>query len=180
MSNLIDYLTGDTTGNLFSPTLSENGIPVKVKRLHPNAIIPKYQKAGDACFDLHCLDGAFIGARNEIRAPEAVGMAAIFRTGLAFEIPSGYAMLIFSRSGHGFNNDVRLSNCVGVIDSGYRGEVQVKLRLDHLGAHYPVMAGDRIAQAMILPVPSVTFVRVNELSASERGEGGFGSTGVSA
>ena len=96
-------------------------------------------------------------------------------------------MLIFSRSGHGFNNDVRLSNCVGVIDSDYRGEVRVKLRNDqqsHLGANpenltiLTVKPGDRIAQALVLPIPSVELVEIGELSTTARGDGGFGSTGA--
>lgn len=156
-----------------------NNIELKIKRVHPDAIIPTYAKPGDACFDLHCVHGALIGTRDDMFAPEAKGRAVVFRTGLAFEVPPGWCMLIFSRSGHGFNHDLRLSNCVGVIDSGYRGEVKVKLRLDDHEEHYGVMAGDRIAQAMLVPVHAVSFTVVDELSSSERGEGGFGSTGVS-
>lgn len=84
-------------------------------------------------------------------------------------------MLIFSRSGHGFNHDVRLANCVGVIDSDYRGEVLVKLRAD--GSDRPYFTpGNRIAQALVLPVERQTFTFVDELPKSER-TGGLGSTG---
>ena len=155
---------------------------INIKKTHPDAIIPAYANPGDACFDLHCIHGALMGP-NENWSPEAKGRAVEFRTGLAFEIPRGFAMLIYSRSGHGFNHGVRLSNCVGVIDSGYRGEVKVKLHIEVDGPdrHYGVMAGDRIAQAMILPVPMVAAFRVvDALSETERGEGGFGSSGVSA
>lgn len=154
-------------------------IPMRIKRMHPDAILPAYQNEGDACFDLHCISGALIGIRQN-GCEEALGFAVEFRTGLAFEVPAGYALMIYSRSGHGFNHGLRLSNCVGIIDSGYRGEVKVKLRMDSLSEHYGVMAGDRIAQAMLMPVPMVQFVLVDELSDSERGTGGIGSTGCAA
>ena len=86
-------------------------------------------------------------------------------------------MLVFSRSGHGFKYGLRLANCVGVIDADFRGEVMVKLRNDS-----PVVfgfeQGDRVAQALVLPVPRVAFDVVEQLSLSERGAGGFGSSGA--
>ena len=85
-------------------------------------------------------------------------------------------LLIYSRSGHGFKNDIRLANCTGVIDSDYRGEVKVKLTSDG-DCDFAVNAGDRIAQAMLIPVPKVELMAVTELSDTERGTGGFGSTG---
>lgn len=142
-------------------------IELKVKKLHPDAIIPTYATDGSACFDLHAAE--YEG--------ENKGASLIVRTGLSFEIPHGWQMLIFSRSGHGFKNDVRLANSVGVIDSDYRGEVKVKLTLDR-GGHFVVKQGDRIAQAQIMPVHRVTFEEVTDLSETERGTGGFGSTGV--
>jgi dUTP pyrophosphatase len=162
-------------------SLSHTGqkiVQMRVKRVHPGAILPTYQNDGDACFDLHCISGALIGWRKT-GCEEALGLAVEFRTGLAFEVPGGYALMIYSRSGHGFNHGLRLSNCVGVIDSGYRGEVKVKLRLDTWGEHYGVMAGDRIAQAMLIPVPHVRLVLAEDLTDTTRGTGGFGSTGVS-
>lgn len=86
-------------------------------------------------------------------------------------------MLIFSRSGHGFNYGARLANCVGVIDSDYRGEVKVKITCDE-SRGIVMERGARIAQAMIVPVPRVHFDEVAELSPTERGTGGFGSTGA--
>lgn len=163
-------------------SLSHTGqkiVQMRVKRVHPDAIIPAYQNDGDACFDLHCISGALIGPRKT-GCEEALGFAVEFRTGLAFEVPAGYALMIYSRSGHGFNHSLRLANCVGVIDSGYRGEVKVKLRMDSLSEHYGVMAGDRIAQAMLIPVPHVRLVLADDLTDTARGVGGFGSTGVSA
>ena len=85
-------------------------------------------------------------------------------------------MLVFSRSGHGFNNGLRLANCVGVIDSDYRGQVKAKVHNDS-NTTYQVKAGERIAQAMIVPIALVKFMVVDELSSTERGEGGGGSTG---
>lgn len=145
---------------------------IKIKKLHPDAVIPEYQSAGAACFDLHAID-----VSNH--SPIYPGIPRVFRTGLAFEIPPGFAMLVFSRSGHGFKSDVRLSNCVGVIDHDYRGEVRVKLARDDSSSPLSsVMDGDRVAQAMIVERPLVSFVEVDELEGTERGENGFGSTGA--
>lgn len=147
---------------------------VKVKKLHPDAIMPKYATDGSACFDLHAIDGNYVQH----------GCSRVFSTGLSFEIPPGHVMLVFSRSGHGFKNGVRLANCVGVIDADYRGEVMVKLTSDN---HNPILSDDetlfvheghRIAQAMIIPIPLVELVEVEELTRTERGTGGFGSTGA--
>lgn len=151
------YTWPEVDGYLVRPTL-------KVKRLHPEAKLPVYATEGASCFDLSTLRGGH------------VDNAMTFPTGLAFEVPTGHVMLVFSRSGQGFNHDVRLANCVGVIDSDYRGEVKVKLTADR-GA-FNVMQGDRIAQAMVLPIQQFAFEEVDELSSSERGTGGFGSTGV--
>lgn len=154
---------------------------VKVKKLHKNAKLPTYATPGSACFDLYAL-----AART---APLFPGEKLTFRTGLAFEIPSDHVMLVFSRSGHGFKNDIRLANCVGVIDSDYRGEVAVKLVSDDQSLNGSFFGkvedktflqfgpGDRIAQAMIIPVQQVSFCEADELSETERGTGGFGSTG---
>lgn len=157
---------------------------LKVKKLHPDAILPKYQTAGAACFDLHALD-----VRARPLFPDGT---IVYRTGLSFEVPPGMVMMIYSRSGHGFKNDVRLSNCVGVIDSDYRGEVMVKLicdksaHIDYSSSKVPdpdesymmINPGDRIAQAMIIPVQQVQLVEVDELGTTDRGVGGMGSTGV--
>lgn len=140
---------------------------VKVKKLHPEARLPEYATTGAACFDIRTIEGGEVEAR---------GGTLNCRTGLAFEIPAGHVMLIYSRSGHGFKNSVRLVNAVGVIDADYRGEVAVKLINDSPLA-FGVEPGDRIAQAMIIPVPGIEFVEADELSDTTRGAGGFGSTG---
>lgn len=145
---------------------------VKIKKLHPDAVVPTYATDGSACFDLTAICEPMIHKNDD--------HAAIYRTGISFEVPTGHVMLIYSRSGHGFNDAIRLSNCVGVIDSDYRGEVMVSLRFDASGTHRSkkVREGDRIAQAMILPVHKVGFEVVDELSETKRGNGGFGSTGT--
>lgn len=139
---------------------------IKIKRLTEAARLPEYATEGAACFDLRAIEPGHV---------EAFG-AHTFRTGLAFEIPRGSVMLIYSRSGHGFKNDIRLANCVGVIDSDYRGEVMVKLRNDGPIA-FDFEAGDRIAQAMIAAAPAFELEETSKLSDTARGAGGFGSTG---
>lgn len=141
---------------------------VGVKRLHPEAKVPQYATDGSACFDISTTTLAHIAPSDY----------QVFGTGLAFEIPEDHVMLIFSRSGHGFKNDVRLSNCVGVIDSDYRGELKVKLRSDAEEGYLTVNPGDRIAQGMIIKYDRVQFEEVSDLSSTDRGAGGFGSTGV--
>lgn len=139
---------------------------LKIKKLHLDAILPRYQTDGAACFDLHSVESGRVPANS----------ATAFRTGLAAEVPPGHVMLIYSRSGHGFKNSLRLVNAVGVIDSDYRGEIAVKIRNDS-PVSFAFHAGDRIAQAMILQLPHVDIFEVGELSETERGAGGFGSTG---
>jgi len=153
---------------------------LKVKKLDPAAILPQYATAGAACFDIHALApwGSPDWDNMEERRVHDFNPLTL-RTGLAFEIPEGHVMLVFSRSGHGFKNDVRLANCTGVIDSDFRGELMVKLTCDQ--DTVPVLIvrpGDRIAQAMIVPIPRVEMVEVDELGTTERGAGGLGSTGA--
>lgn len=144
---------------------------LKIKKLHPDAIVPKYATAGAGCFDLHAIN-------VKIPTPVNTGGPVTFDTGLAFEIPEGWVMMIFSRSGSGFGKDTRLANCVGIIDSDYRGQVRVKLTRDPSNSEVLIVSnGDRIAQAVLMPVLQVEFDLVDELSSTERGAGGFGSTG---
>lgn len=140
---------------------------VNVKRLYDSAILPTYATDGSGCFDIYTM----LNGDTDYNEPHT------YSTGIAFEIPEDHVMLVFSRSGHGFKNDVRLSNCVGVIDSDYRGELKVKLTCDKIGWGLEVNAGERIAQGMIIPIQKVQFEEVSELSKTERGEGGFGSSG---
>lgn len=149
---------------------------INVKKTHPDAQLPVYATDGSGCFDFKVL-------KSDIPY-EAVyihdGATKVMRTGLAFEIPQDHVMLIFSRSGQGFKHDTRLANCVGVIDSDYRGEVMIKLTKDSRASTSLVINnGDSIAQGMIVPVPKVKFTVTDELSETERGAGGFGSTNKS-
>lgn len=139
---------------------------LKYKRLSDAAYAPRYATDGSGCFDLFATSSGVVSAHGET-----------FTTGLAFEIPRTHVMLVFSRSGHGFKHDVRLSNCVGVIDSDYRGEVKVKMVCDIAIGGMHVKAGDRIAQAMLVPIPACALVEVETLSDTARSTGGLGSTG---
>ena len=144
---------------------------VKIKKLSPDAKVPRYAKSGDAGVDLYCVSrytektGEMIHDKN-----------IVYDTGIAVEIPIGYVGLIFPRSSISKYN-IWLRNAVGVIDSGYRGNIILKFGY-YNGIdtnHYEV--GDRVGQLIIMPYPSVTFEEVEELTDSARGNGGFGSTG---
>ena len=172
---------------------------VKIKKLSENAVIPTYSKPGDAGMDLVATSRIFDEDGN-----------VVYGTSLAFEIPEGFVGLLFPRSSNA-KKDLTLTNSVGVIDSGYRGEVLFKFKpaaffaddawgepgttgrvsdvfdftmlphsfnqdnLEYGCALYQV--GDRIGQIIIMPYPKVTFEEASELSSTERGEGGYGSTG---
>lgn len=142
---------------------------LKIMLLRAGAKLPVYATPGAACFDLH----ADLGDCDTSHSGTG---SMVVGTGLMVEIPEGYVMLLFSRSGHAFSKNTRLANCVGVIDSDFRGEVMVKLTRDD-GGSIAVEQGERIAQAMVLPVPNVNFVEASELSETARGKGGLGSTG---
>lgn len=137
---------------------------VRIKKLHENAVIPSYAKPGDAGLDLTATSKSYDRHHN-----------VVYGTGLAFEIPEGYVGLLFPRSSN-FRYNVLLTNSVGVLDSGYRGEVMFKYRCaSGSGTDYKI--GDRIGQLIILPYPQVEFELADELSETERGAGGYGSTG---
>ena len=155
-------------------------VELKVKRLLPRVSLPRYESEGAACFDLRGYIDLSRDERLEETLPKETltkDSPVVMTTGLAFEVPKGYVMLIFSRSGHGFKDQIQLANCVGVIDSDYRGEVKVCLTKTTDG-YKEFEDGDRVAQAMLLPIPQANFVEVNQLSSTERGDKGFGSTGI--
>lgn len=143
---------------------------VKIKKIHPDAKVPVYGSKGAACFDLY--------AARVINTADDIELTVTYGTGLQFEVPEGHVMMIYSRSGHGFKHGITLVNSTGVIDADYRGEVCVKLRKTRIDMYGMPDVGERIAQAMIIPVEQVAFEEVDELSSTERGAGGFGSTGV--
>jgi len=138
---------------------------IKIKKLHNNAVIPQYAKAGDAGMDLVATE-----------VVDGYGFSVTYGTGLAMEIPEGYVGLVFPRSSIR-KYDISLTNCVGVIDSGYRGEIQATFRKEAGIPSKRYEVGDKIAQMIILPYPAIEFMEVEELSDTERGTGGFGSTG---
>lgn len=151
----------------FSPVLSNTHIDVNIKLLSPSAKVPTYGTAGAACFDLYAADTVAV----------LPGRSAVVKTDVAFEVPDGHVLKIYSRSGHGFKNGVRLANGTGIVDSDYRGHVPVCLHNDGRET-FVVRQGDRVAQAMVEPVLRVEFNVVDELSETARGENGFGSTGA--
>ena len=136
-------------------------LKVRFKKVHPDAVTPTYAKDGDAGLDLTAIYA--ISAENFIE----------YRTGIAVEIPEGYVGFIFPRSSVSKKKNFYLKNSVGVIDSGYRGEIL--LRFNTSDSRYD--AGEKIGQLIILPYPTIQLEEVEDLSSTERGEGGFGSTG---
>jgi len=154
---------------------------VKVKKLVAEAVIPQYAKEGDAGLDL-------VAVSKKVDSHGDV----VYGTGLAFEIPQGHVGLIFPRSSNA-KKHMWLTNHVGVIDSGYRGEVMLKYRFDGTiksleaingedsltmfreCSEYQI--GERVGQLIIIPYPHIEFEEADELSSTERGDGGFGSSG---
>ena len=146
----------------------EENMVLKLKKVRPEAQLPQRQTEGAAGYDLcACLDTPVTLAPGE-------GFS--FPTGFAAEIPQGLVGLVFCRSGLGVKHGVSLPNCVGVIDSDYRGELIVPLR--NFGDNpYTVQPGERIAQLVVMPVHLPELAEVEDLEETQRGAGGFGSTG---
>lgn len=143
---------------------------INVIKLDETVKLPSYATEGSACFDIFA---------NETKVL-ANGESVTVKTGLKFEVPKDHVLMVFSRSGHGFKEGIRLGNCTGIIDSDYRGELMVSLKSDRIVAPHTVRLFnkyDSIAQGMILPIEKVTFNVVDKLTTTDRGEGGFGSTG---
>ena len=141
---------------------------VKIKKLSPNVVIPTYAKDGDAGMDL-IATSIVSDTLDQIT----------YGLGISLEIPEGFVGLVFPRSSIRKTN-LQLSNSVGVIDSGYRGELQAtfnKIQGVTEGVRERYLIGDRVCQIMIIPHPTIEFQEVDELTNTERGEGGFGSTG---
>lgn len=160
----VEQPSNTITSNIESGVITQ-GVMVKVKKLDTNAVIPSYSKVGDAGMDL-----------TITREIENTSFSVSYGFGIAMEIPKGYVGLVFPRSSVR-NQDLLLSNCVGVIDSGYRGELQATFKKTNGLDSFKYKVGERGAQIIILPYPQVFMTEVPELSDSERGEGGFGSTG---
>jgi dUTP pyrophosphatase len=134
---------------------------VNIKRLNEKAVIPAYAKSGDAGMDLVAVE------------TEEKGEWITYKTGLAMQIPVGHVGLLFPRSSV-YKKNQRLANSVGVIDSGYRGEIMFK----YSKSENQYSVGERVGQIIIMPYPKVRFEVVEELTQTDRSTGGFGSTGV--
>ena len=136
---------------------------IKFKKLHPDAVIPEKAHETDAGFDLYCVERSIDGDVETCK------------TGIAVSIPVGYVGLLFSRSSI-YKYDLLQNNAVGVIDSGYLGDLTFKFRVMQ-----PFMncykVGERVGQLVIMPIPSIELEEVDDLGQSERGNGGFGSSG---
>lgn len=138
-----------------------------VRRLDPRAVLPVRAHPGDAGLDLHALDAHTLAPGERARIP----------TGVAIELPAGHAGLVLPRSGLAARHGIALVNAPGLIDEGYRGELQVLLLNTDRAEPFAIAAGDRIAQLVVIAVAQADPVETDALSDAARGDGGFGSTG---
>lgn len=203
-SNAMDKLRGDATALKNSLVAKISGLScgsvaptVKIKLLNPDAVMPKYESAGAAGFDLTAVSWEFASAPSRDYIEKVYGKNAfgahmnesliIYKLGVAVEIPKGYVGLLIPRSSVATKTDLSLANSVGVIDSDYRGELMAVFRVHHapinMGGEYcePIYEhyrdDERVCQLVILPCPQVELKQVDELDSTPRGHGGFGSTG---
>jgi dUTP pyrophosphatase len=173
-------VVGQNVNNNFlkKEKMKEKNVILKIKKINDKAIIPAYQTSGSAGFDLHAI---IVNEKNSMG--EKIDYIVIppknqqiIDTGLSCAVPLGYEMQIRPRSGLAFKNKITVTNSPGTIDSDYRGEIKVILY--NLGEQsFIVKDGDRIAQAVISPIIVVEIEEVEVLDETERGDGGFGSTG---
>jgi len=148
--------------------LPATAAPLALKRLHPDAVVPRRAYDGDAGLDLHAVEAVTL----------APGARAMVGTGIAVAIPDGHAGLVLPRSGLAAKRGIALVNAPGLIDAGYRGELRVLLLNTDRDAPCEIAVGDRIAQLVVIRVELPQTVEVDELPASARGSGGFGSSGA--
>jgi dUTP pyrophosphatase len=165
LNGVLNKINTDIKKESQETPIVNNSLIVKVKKLDPNAVIPSYSKVGDAGMDL-----------TITREIENTSFSVSYGFGISMEIPKNFVGLVFPRSSVR-NQDLILSNCVGVIDSGYRGELQATFKKTQGLDSIKYKVGERGAQIIILPYPQVKMVESDELSNTERGDGGFGSTG---
>lgn len=143
---------------------------MKIKRMHEKAILPRYMTDGASGFDLFCYEDVVWETKGGVHVAEVY-------TGWAFEVEREHCMFLLSRSGHGRKQLTHLANCVGLLDFDFRGEALIIL-MCHLNVPPVIKEGTAIAQAVVLETPKMFFEVVNELSETERGASGFGSTGM--
>ena len=141
-------------------------IELPIQRVRPDAVVPSRAYAGDAGVDLAAIERIELGP----------GERAVVPTGLAVAIPDGYAGFVQPRSGLASRHGITIVNAPGLVDSGYRGELMVVLHNTDRDEPFVVEAGMRIAQLVVLPIPEIELVEVEELPATERGGRGFGSS----
>jgi dUTP pyrophosphatase len=141
---------------------------LRVMKLRDDAVLPSRAHSGDAGFDLSACEEVTIG----------VGERATVGTGLTIEIPDGHAGLVAPRSGLALRHGLSMVNAPGVIDAGYRGEVRIILLNTDREHAFTVEPGMRIAQLVVVPIAAVELVETREVTATDRGEGGFGSSGL--
>ena len=165
LNGVLNKINTDIKKETQETPIVNNSLIVKVKKLGDNAVIPSYSKVGDAGMDL-----------TITREIENTTFDVSYGFGISMEIPKNFVGLVFPRSSVR-NQDLMLSNCVGVIDSGYRGELQATFKKTQGLDSIKYKVGDRGAQIVILPYPQVKMVESDELSDTERGTSGFGSTG---
>jgi len=165
LNGVLNKINTDIKNETQETPIVNNSLVVKVKKLSDNAVIPSYSKVGDAGMDL-----------TITREIENTSFSVSYGFGISMEIPKNFVGLVFPRSSVR-NQDLILSNCVGVIDSGYRGELQATFKKTNGLDSFKYKVGERGAQIIILPYPQVKMVESDELSDTERGTGGFGSTG---
>jgi dUTP pyrophosphatase len=142
---------------------------IRFKKLHPDAVTPSYSREGDAAVDL-------VATENCARFYAGCDGFLVYKTGIAVEIPKGYVGIIYPRSSLS-NYDLLMANHVGVIDSNYRGEIEVRFKQYRSGTKI-YQNGDRIAQLIIQQVPTMDFLEVSTLTETNRGDQGFGSSGL--
>ena len=171
MKNEITFRPTTEIDTMKNNIVLTKSVHVKIKKTHKDAVIPKYAKPGDAAVDLYS-----VSSRFERIGDMDYDLNIVYDTGLSIEIPEGYVGLIFPRSSVSKYN-LWLRNAVGVIDSGYRGNIILKFGYYNGVTDNSYEIGDRIGQLMILPYPKIKFEEVKKLEQSDRGEGGFGSTG---
>lgn len=144
-------------------------VQIEIKALNEAARIPSYAYSGDAGMDLRASESLTLQPFERALVP----------TGLAIALPEGYAGFVLPRSGLAIKHGITVVNAPGLIDSNYRGELKVILQNTDPHEPFTIHVRDRIAQLVVMPVPQMTFIPVDALSSTDRGEGGFGSSGVS-
>lgn len=161
----------DENSNMKLEAINQNSsVKVNIKKLHTDAIIPKYQTSGASGFDFHALEDVHLEP----------GETKLVKTGLSFEIPEGYELQVRPRSGLSLSTGLRVANSPGTCDSDFRGEVCVIMNLSPVNGFnipYTIKKNDRIAQGVICPVIKVEFEETEELKQTNRNIGSFGSTG---